>query len=86
MRKINVVVPCKLVITDYTMPNMTGGELAQYILAIRPEMPMVLCPGFSKVFTEEKARDLGIQGYVVTPISIHDLAQICRSVLGQGGK
>jgi len=72
-----------LVVTDYTMPNMTGGELAKHILAIRPEMPIVLCTGFSEVFTEEKAKVLGIQGYVMKPISIHDLAKICRSALDQ---
>ncbi len=75
-----------LVITDYTMPNMTGGELAKHILAIRPGMPIVLCTGFSEVFTEEKAQSLGIQGYVMKPISIHDLANICRKVLGKAGK
>jgi len=72
-----------LVVTDYTMPNMTGGELAKHILAIRPEMPIVLCTGFSEVFTEDKARALGILGYVMKPISIHDLAKICRSALDQ---
>jgi PAS domain S-box-containing protein len=75
-----------LVITDYTMPNMTGGELAKHILAIRPGMPIVLCTGFSEVFTEEKAMAMGIQGYVMKPISIHDLARICRNVLDQAGK
>ena len=75
-----------LVVTDYTMPNMTGGELAKHILAIRPRMPIVLCTGFSEVFTEEKARAAGIQGYVMKPISIHDLAGICRSVLDQARK
>lgn len=75
-----------LVITDYTMPNMTGSELANQILAIRPGMPIVLCTGFSEVFTEEKAKALGIGGYVMKPISINDLARICRSVLDQAGK
>lgn len=72
-----------LVVTDYTMPNMTGGELAKKIREIRPEMPIVLCTGFSEMFTEEKAMALGIQGYVMKPISIHELAKICRSVLDQ---
>ncbi|MBA3004823.1 MAG: PAS domain S-box protein [Desulfurivibrio sp.] len=75
-----------LVITDYTMPNMTGGELAKHILAIRPKMPIVLCTGFSEVFTEERALALGIKGYVMKPISIHDLAKICRIVLEQSGE
>ena len=75
-----------LVITDYTMPNMTGGELAKHILAIRPEMPIILCTGFSEIFTQDKAMALGIQGYVMKPIAIHDLAKICRSVLDQARK
>ncbi|MFA7348010.1 MAG: PAS domain S-box protein [Desulfurivibrionaceae bacterium] len=75
-----------LVVTDYTMPNMTGGELAKHILAIRPGLPIVLCTGFSEVFTEEKAIALGIQGYVMKPVSIHDLAKICRSVLDKARK
>jgi DNA-binding NtrC family response regulator len=65
---------------------MTGGELARQILAIRPGMPIVLCTGFSEVFTEEKATSLGIRGYVMKPISIHDLARICRSALDQAGE
>ncbi|MGV1099106.1 PAS domain S-box protein [Thiovibrio sp. JS02] len=70
-----------LIVTDYTMPNMTGGELARQMLAIRPDIPIILCTGFSEVFTEEKAKALGIKGYVMKPLSIHDLAQTCRSVL-----
>jgi PAS domain S-box-containing protein len=75
-----------LVVSDFTMPNMTGGELAKQILAIRPGMPIVLCTGFSEVFTEEKAKALGVKGYVMKPISIHDLARICRSALDQARK
>jgi len=75
-----------LLITDYTMPKMTGAELASHILAIRPGMPIVLCTGFSEVFTEEKALALGVQGYVMKPLSIHDLAEVCRSVLDKARK
>ncbi len=74
-----------LVVTDYTMPNMTGGELAKKMLAIRPGLPIILCTGFSEVFTEEKARALGIRGYVMKPLSIHELAQTCRNVLDSFG-
>ncbi len=70
-----------LVVTDFTMPNMTGGELAKMLLEIRPDIPIIMCTGFSEVFTEEKANELGIKGYVMKPISIHDLAQTCRNVL-----
>lgn len=70
-----------LVITDFTMPNMTGGELSKKMLTVRPDLPIIMCTGFSEVFNEEKAKELGIRGYVMKPISIHDLAQTCRNVL-----
>jgi CheY-like chemotaxis protein len=50
-----------LVITDMTMPNMTGAELAIKILQIRPDMPIVLCTGFSEQISEKKAKSLGIK-------------------------
>ncbi|TFG37821.1 MAG: transporter substrate-binding domain-containing protein, partial [Desulfobacterales bacterium] len=50
-----------LVITDMTMPRMTGAELAKKILQIRPDMPIVLCTGFSEQISEEKAKSLGIK-------------------------
>jgi len=51
----------QLVITDQTMPKLTGGELAKEILTFRPDIPIILCTGFSEIFTEELAREMGIR-------------------------
>ena len=70
-----------LVITDMTMPNMTGDKLAQEILRIRPGMPIILCTGFSEHITEERARAMGIKEYVLKPLAIRDLAVAIRKAL-----
>jgi len=70
-----------LIITDMTMPKLTGAKLAQAILAIRPDMPMVLCTGFSETINEEKAINLGFKEYILKPISIDQIARSIRRVL-----
>jgi len=70
-----------LVITDMAMPNMTGAELAQKMMTIRPEIPIVLCTGYAKEWDEEKAHALGFRAFVHKPISIHKLAETIRSIL-----
>ena len=70
-----------LVITDQTMPNMTGTELAQRLMAIKPAIPVILCTGFSEVISEEKARFLGIREYVMKPVVISELARTIRKAL-----
>jgi PAS domain S-box-containing protein len=70
-----------LVITDQTMPNMTGSELATKILHIKPDIPIILCTGFSEVITEEQAKALGIREFILKPISRQDMAQAIRKVL-----
>jgi len=73
-----------LVITDMTMPEMNGTELAREILAIRPGIPIILCTGFSEAVNEEKAKAVGIKAYVMKPVLIRDLAQVVRKVLDEG--
>ena len=70
-----------LVITDMTMPHMTGQELAEEIVRIKPEMPIILCTGFSELITKEKARGIGISKFITKPISLKDLAQYVREIL-----
>ena len=72
-----------LVITDQTMPNMTGAELAQKIMGIRPDIPIILCTGFSEVIEKEKAKAMGFRDYVMKPIVKSDIAKIIRRVLDQ---
>ena len=57
-----------LVVTDQTMPGLTGAELAQAMLAIRPELPVVLCTGYSDHMDEARAKALGIRGYLKKPL------------------
>jgi CheY-like chemotaxis protein len=70
-----------LLITDQTMPEMTGEILARAVRQIRPELPLILCTGFSETMTAEHARELGIDAYLMKPWEIGVLAQTLRRVL-----
>ena len=56
-----------LVITDQTMPKMTGEVLARELLRIRPDIPIILCTGYSPSMTPEKAQSLGIRAFLWKP-------------------
>ncbi len=70
-----------LVITDMTMPHMTGERLAGEIINIRSDIPVVICTGYSVRISEEKAKDMGIKAFVMKPFVIRDLAKTVREVL-----
>ncbi|MBW2407816.1 MAG: PAS domain S-box protein [Deltaproteobacteria bacterium] len=70
-----------LVITDMTMPQMTGDHLVEEILKIRPDTPTILCTGFSEKIDEEKAEEIGATGYVEKPVDKRNFAIKIRSVL-----
>lgn len=70
-----------LVITDMTMPNMTGKDLAKELLTIRPDIPVIICTGFSDYIDEDKAIDMGIKAFVMKPIVTRDMANTIREVL-----
>ena len=70
-----------LIITDMTMPAMTGEELANEIMFIRPDIPIILCTGFSRRVTEKKAKAMGIQAFILKPILRQELAETIRRVL-----
>jgi len=72
----------QLVITDMTMPNMTGDLLARRMLEIRPDIPIVLCTGYSERMSEARAREMGITAFVMKPIVIQELSKIIRKALG----
>ena len=72
-----------LVITDMTMPIMTGAELAQKLLAIRSDIPIILCSGFNEIINEKKAKAIGIRKYVMKPLTLRDFAGTIRSVLDE---
>jgi len=75
-----------LVITDMTMPHLTGAELARQLLAVRPGLPVVLCTGFSEIINEEKAVALGIRRLLMKPVLRDELAKVLRQVLDQPGE
>ena len=70
-----------LVLTDMSMPNLTGKELSQRLLAIRPGLPIVICTGFSELIDEEKATELGIGGFLMKPVLMTELATCVRKAL-----
>ena len=70
-----------LVITDMTMPNMTGDKLAGELLIIRPNIPIILCTGFSEIMSKEKAKAMGIAAYIMKPVVMREIAKTIREVL-----
>lgn len=70
-----------LVITDQTMPGMTGAELSVRLLEIRPDIPIIMCSGYSSVISEEKAMAMGIKKFALKPLTKKDLARLARMVL-----
>jgi len=70
-----------LIITDMTMPNMTGVQLAGEIKRIRPDIPVILCTGFSYQINDEKSKALGIQGFIMKPVIMKEIAAKIRMVL-----
>ena len=74
-----------LVITDQTMPEMTGYDLALEIMAVRPELPVVLCTGFSSPRLEEEARVAGIRSYMKKPIGARQLADLVNRMMNHEG-
>jgi PAS domain S-box-containing protein len=72
-----------LVITDQTMPEMTGVELAQQILSLDPTMPIILCTGHSDLVDEARARELGIRLYLEKPLRLNVLTRSIRQVMDE---
>ncbi|HBZ57056.1 MAG TPA: hybrid sensor histidine kinase/response regulator [Syntrophobacteraceae bacterium] len=72
-----------LVITDYTMPRLTGLDLAREVLRIRPNIPIVLTTGYSEMITENTAMRVGVRAYAVKPLRQPELARLVRKVLDE---
>jgi len=70
-----------LVITDHTMPTMTGTALAQELRRLRPDIPVILCSGFSHTMNADKARSLGLDAFLLKPFLHRDLGLTVRRVL-----
>jgi len=70
-----------MVITDMTMPQMTGVKLSEKLMAIRPDIPIIICTGHSSLINEAKAKKIGLAGYIMKPMSMSRLAKTMRKVL-----
>ena len=72
-----------VIITDMTMPRMTGDRLAAEVLKIRPHMPVIICTGYSERMSAKKAEVLGVSKYIEKPIGARNLASAIREVLDE---
>jgi CheY-like chemotaxis protein len=70
-----------LLLTDVTMPGITGDRLAQEVLTIRPDIPVLLCTGFSENIDKRKAEQIGIKGFLMKPVGKSDMARTVRQIL-----
>ncbi len=70
-----------LVITDMTMPKMTGLELTKQLFSIRPDLPIILATGFSELINEDKAKALKIKKFLAKPVLRSEMAKAIREVL-----
>ena len=72
-----------LVITDMTMPQMTGDALARKLMTIRPDIPVIICTGFSENITQEKATTMGLKAFLMKPLLKEEMAHTIRRVLDE---
>jgi CheY-like chemotaxis protein len=72
-----------LVITDYTMPQMTGDALTRALRRLRPDIPIILETGFSHTIDAEQAAALGIDAFLLKPWTVLELARTIAQVLAQ---
>jgi PAS domain S-box-containing protein len=74
-----------LVITDYTMPQMTGLELAKALTDVRADIPIILCTGFIDLLTPQQIKSAGVASVLMKPIESKELALTTRKTIDQGG-
>ncbi|MDM8537574.1 response regulator [Desulfobacterales bacterium HSG17] len=72
-----------LVISDMTMPNMTGDQLAEKLLLLRPDIPIIICTGYSERINDERIKASGIKGLLMKPLLKSDMAEMIRNVLDE---
>lgn len=75
-----------MIITDQTMPNLTGIELIEKVKVIRADMATIICTGFSRKLDEESAKELGASAFMMKPFDLPTLLQTVRRVLDDGAR
>ncbi|MGE5252377.1 MAG: ATP-binding protein [Planctomycetaceae bacterium] len=74
-----------LVMTDQTMPSMTGENLGKEVMRLRPDIPVILCTGYSDLISVEKAIAMGFKGFIMKPFTLREGAGLVRKVLDREG-
>lgn len=72
---------CDLVLTDMTMPDLNGFQLSLLMLEAQPDLPIILCTGYNETINEEKARSIGIKGFMLKPMDQDELLDKIRTLL-----
>jgi PAS domain S-box-containing protein len=75
-----------LVLTDQTMPQMTGAELSEQLLKIRPDLPIILCTGYSSKVDAAKAKKIGIKEFATKPLRRKEITELIRTVLNDNSQ
>jgi PAS domain S-box-containing protein len=70
-----------IVITDQTMPKMTGSQMAKELMKIKRDVPIILCTGFSNSINEEEAKEIGIKKFLMKPVMMREMAKAVRDIL-----
>jgi two-component system, chemotaxis family, CheB/CheR fusion protein len=70
-----------LIVTDYTMPHLTGMDLAGKLLKVRADVPIILCTGYSEAISSEKAKEAGVREFLMKPLTKQEMAEVIRRVL-----
>jgi len=72
-----------LVITDMTMPDMTGDVLARNLISIRPDIPIIVCTGYSEKINPDIVKEIGIKELAMKPVVMKDVAQMIERILSK---
>jgi DNA-binding NtrC family response regulator len=70
-----------MILTDMTMPDITGDKLSGRLIKIRPDIPVILCTGYSEKIDAAEAHKIGIKAFVLKPLTLDQLAQTVREIL-----
>jgi PAS domain S-box-containing protein len=74
-----------LVMTDQTMPFLTGENLGKEMMRIRPDIPVILCTGYADFISSERAKETGFRGFIMKPFTVREGAELMRRVLDEAG-
>ncbi len=74
-----------LVLTDQTMPFMTGEDLGKEIIRLRPDIPVILCTGYADFISWEKVKEMGFHGFIMKPFTVREGAELVRRILDEKG-